>query len=129
VAMSKIRKWVEGELKKFDYYLLSIVSIDNYFVEKDCTLKYIYEDELSFDYIILSKETISERIRYINYVISAFNKLSEDERIIIYCLYICKEKTNSESICEKMNISLSKYFRDKKEAITRMAYALGIEGD
>ena len=127
--MSRIRKWVEEEIKKFDYYLLSITNIDKFFIEINCTIKYIDEEKLDLEYIVLSKKTISERINYINYVVSAFNKLSKDERIIIYYAYMCKEKLTSEFMCEKMNISLSKYFRDKKEAIIRMAYALGMEED
>jgi ArpU family phage transcriptional regulator len=129
VAISRIRKWVEDILKEFNYYLLSIGEISNYFIEENYTLKYVIKEELSFDYIMLDDETIVDRIKYINYVINAFNKLSKEERIIIYCLYICKEKFTSESICEKVNVSISKYYRDKKEAITKLAYALGIKED
>lgn len=121
------RKWVERVLKTFDYYLLSIDYINNYFIKDEFTLKYVDKEKLSFDYIILSETTITERIKYINYVINAFNKLSREERMIIYYLYIDKTKITAELISDKLNISLSKYFRDKNFAITRFAYALGME--
>ncbi len=126
MTVVKIRKWVEVILKNFDYYLLSIGEIGNYIVKEEYIFKYIKKEELSLDYIILDESAIIERIKYINYVINAFNKLSKEERIIIYYLYIDKVKITSESICEKLNVSLSKYFRDKNVAITRFAYALGI---
>lgn len=127
--MSRIRKWVETILTKFDYYLLSIGEVNNYFIENNYNFEFVVKEKLSFDYITLDDETIIERINYINYVINAFNKLSKPERIIIYYLYICDVKLTSDSICEKVNMSLSKYYRDKKEAITKLAYALGIKED
>lgn len=127
VSVATIRKWIERVLKTFDYYLLSIDDINNYLIKEEYILEYVDKDKLSFDYIILSEITIIERIKYINYVINAFNKLTKEERMIIYYLYIDKTKITTELICEKLNISLSKYFRDKNVAITRFAYALGME--
>ena len=129
VLWMSTKKNVEEVITKYDRYCLSICNNSNNKADENYLFNLIEECEVEEDlYPNISKEEIEKRIRYINYVRNAYNKLSVMERKIIYWAYLDKEnKRDDRYISNKLNFSLGYYYTKKKEAIIRFAYSLGVE--
>lgn len=79
-------------------------------------------------YFKIEEEEIKCRIDFINYFIHSFNKLTTDERKIIYWTYIDKENNYDDRfIANNLGFSLGYYYIKKKETLIRFAYSLGID--
>ena len=126
----KIKKQIKEIIQKYVYYCLAV----------DCKPFFIMEDDFRFEmlnlemcnsfckYISIDDEKVVERTEFINYVRYSFNKLTTNERKILYWTYIDKENNYDDRfIANNLGFSLGYYYSKKKETLIRFAYALGIE--
>lgn len=128
VVWNKTKKNVEAVITKYIYYNLSIDSGQDFNINKDFTYNMIEEKFINDNYIKLSKEEKALRINYINYVRFSYNKLTSEERKIIYWTYLDKENNYDDSfIANNLGFSLGYYYIKKKETLIRFAYSLGVE--
>lgn len=128
VVWSKTKKNVEAVITKYIYYNLSIDSGQDFNINKDFTYNMIEEKFINDNYIKLAKEEKALRINYINYVRFSYNKLTSEERKIIYWTYLDKENNYDDSfIANNLGFSLGYYYIKKKETLIRFAYSLGVE--
>ena len=128
IVWSKTKKNVESLITQYIYYNLSIDSGSDFKINKDFTYNMIEERFINCNYIKLTKEEKNLRINYINYVRFSYNKLTSDERKIIYWTYLDKENNYDDSfIANNLGFSLGYYYIKKKEALIRFAYSLGVE--
>lgn len=128
VIWSKTKKNVEAVVNKYMYYNLSIDSGSEFKINKDFIYNMIEESSINDNYVKLSNEEITLRINYINYVRFSYNKLTSEERKIIYWTYLDKENNYDDSfIANNLGFSLGYYYIKKKEALIRFAYSLGVE--
>ena len=98
-----------------DYYILKM-DIRKYFNSIDKT------------YVKISQEEQKRRIDFVNYVRFSFNKLTTEERKIIYWTYLDKENNYDDRfIANNLGFSLGYYYIKKKETLIRFAYSLGVE--
>lgn len=127
VLWNETKRNVEDAIEKYIYFCLS--------VDKDSTSK--INNEFLLDKLELYKEDVffkingeerKKRIDYINYVRFSFNKLTNDERKIIYWTYLDKENSYDDRfIANSLGFSLGYYYVKKKETLIRFAYSLGVE--
>lgn len=127
VLWNETKRNVEDAIEKYIYFCLS--------VDKDSTSK--INSEFLLDKLELYKEDVffkinneerKKRIDYINYVRFSFNKLTNDERKIIYWTYLDKENSYDDRfIANSLGFSLGYYYVKKKETLIRFAYSLGVE--
>ena len=127
IIWRKTKKNVANVLTKYVYYVLSVDSNSASKINDDFIL-----DELNMEYdnpySNVSNEEKKKRIDYINYVRFAFNKLTCDERKMIYWTYLDKEKKYDDRfIANTLGFSLGYYYIKKKETLIRFAYSLGVE--
>lgn len=128
IVWSKTKKNVEAVITKYIYYNLSIDSGQDFNINKDFTYNMIEEKFINDNYVKLSKEERILRINYINYVRFSYNKLTSEERKIIYWTYLDKENNYDDSfIANNLGFSLGYYYIKKKETLIRFAYSLGVE--
>lgn len=128
ILWSKTKKNVEDVVTKYDYYNLSICNSQCSQINEKFELELIDKNKYDDSYLKISKEEQEKRIKYINYVRFSYNKLTTLERKIIYWTYIDKENSYDDRfIANNLGFSLGYYYIKKKEALTRFAYALGIE--
>ncbi len=127
IVWNKTKKNVEEVINKYIYYNLSV---------DDCSESLIGEDFLLEELDINKQkncplkndEEKKKRIEYINYVRYSFNKLTSDERKVIYWTYIDKENNYDDRfIANSLGFSLGYYYIKKKETLIRFAYSLGVE--
>jgi ArpU family phage transcriptional regulator len=127
IVWNKTKKNVEEVINKYIYYNLSV---------DDCSESLIGEDFLLEELDInkqkncplKNEEEKKKRIEYINYVRYSFNKLTSDERKVIYWTYIDKENNYDDRfIANSLGFSLGYYYIKKKETLIRFAYSLGVE--
>ena len=79
-------------------------------------------------YVKISQEEQKRRIDFVNYVRFSFNKLTTEERKIIYWTYLDKENNYDDRfIANNLGFSLGYYYIKKKETLIRFAYSLGVE--
>ncbi len=129
INFKKIKKQIEEIIQKYVYYCLAV----------DCKSFFMIGDNFKFEtlnldmssnflkYIFIDDEKIARRIEFINYVRNSFNKLTTDERKIIYWTYIDKENNYDDRyIANNLGFSLGYYYSKKKETLIRFSYALGI---
>ena len=122
------KKNVEEIISKYIYYNLSIDSGSDFKICEDFKYKMINKESINSEYVKLSYDEQEKRINYINYVRFSFNKLTLEERKIIYWTYFDKEKNYDDSfIANNLGFSLGYYYIKKKEALIMFAYALGVE--
>ena len=128
ICWNKTKRNVENTIKQYIYYSLSVDTnspskiSDDYFLDE---LNLNKEDNL---YSNITKEEKKERISFINYVRFSFNKLTTEERKIIYWTYLDKENNYDDRyIANSLGFSLGYYYLKKKETLIRFAYCLGVE--
>lgn len=128
ISWSKTKKNVEQTISKYIYYSLSVDNGPTSKIKDDFTL-----DELSYTantntYIKLDPQERKERVEFINYFRFSFNKLTTEERKIIYWTYLDKENNYDDRfIANNLGFSLGYYYIKKKETLIRFAYSLGVE--
>jgi len=124
----KTKKNVEETINKYIYYSLSVDSDSTSKIGEKYCLDELVINDLNNMYIKLDKQEKAKRIEFINYVRFSFNKLTTDERKIIYWTYFDKENGYDDRfIANELGFSLGYYYIKKKETLIRFAYSLGIE--
>ena len=127
INWTKTKKQVEEFITKYVYYNLSV---DNHCTSKinDIFLLDKLELETQNNYCLISNEEKLKRIDFINFFRFSFNKLTSDERKIIYWTYLDEEdKYDDRFIANSLGFSLGYYYIKKKETLIRFAYSLGVE--
>ncbi len=128
VLWAKTKKNVENIISKYIYYSLSVDSNSTSVISDSFILEKIHWDQKFSSYIKLSEDEIKKRIDFINYVRFSFNKLTTEERKIIYWTYLDKENNYDDRfIANNLGFSLGYYYIKKKETLIRFAYSLGVE--
>lgn len=127
IIWPKTKKNVENVITQYMYYNLSVDNCSACSINEDFLF-----DKLEFktddEYVIISSEERKKRIDYINYFRFSFNKLTKNERKIIYWTYIDKEDSYDDRfIANSLGFSLGYYYIKKKETLIRFAYSLGVE--
>ncbi len=127
ISWPSTKENVNAIIKKYNFVVLS-VSPSVEIVDEALKFKLIQEEDLKKEYIKLTKEEIEERIKFINYVRFSYNKLTTDERKIIYWTFFDKENNYDDRfIANNLGFSLGYYYIKKKDAIIRFAFSLGVE--
>lgn len=68
-----------------------------------------------------------KRVKYINWIVSAVNRLSKTERAIIYKRYLQDDEMFDYQIYRDLNMSERNYYRIKSRMFYKLAFALKIE--
>lgn len=127
VVWGKTKKNVEEIITKYIYYNLSVDNHPTSVINEDFLLEKL-ELDTQDKYIIIDNEEKKKRIDYINYFRFSFNKLTTDERKVIYWTYLDKENNYDDRfIANNLGFSLGYYYIKKKETLIRFAYSLGVE--
>ncbi|HPE14375.1 MAG TPA: hypothetical protein PLT65_00860 [Bacilli bacterium] len=117
----RTKKLVEDNLKIYNRYLLSIADNNQFSIDEET-----FEIKLEVnDKNISDKE--KEKMQFVQYIISRYNRLCILDKKVIYFSYMIKEKNNDGFIANNLGFDLNYFYRIKKEAIISMAYALNIE--
>lgn len=128
ISWSKTKKNVEEIITKYVYYILSVDSSSQSSLKNDFSLDKIDFKAVENIYFKVNEIEQRKRVDFINYFHLSFNKLTSDERKIIYWTYIDKENNYDDRfIANNLGFSLGYYYIKKKEAIIRFAYSLGVE--
>lgn len=128
ISWAKTKKNVEQTISKYVYYSLSVDSSSTSKISDSFLLDFIDLNSVDKNYVKIDEEEKKERIEFINYVRFSFNKLTTDERKIIYWTYLDKENNYDDRyIANNLGFSLGYYYIKKKETLIRFAYSLGIE--
>jgi len=127
IIWNKTKKNVEEVINKYIYYNLSVDDCSDP-LRKDEFLLEIIDIEKQVNCPLKTYEEKKKRIDYINYVRYSFNKLTSDERKVIYWTYLDKENNYDDRfIANSLGFSLGYYYIKKKETLIRFAYSLGVE--
>lgn len=128
ILWDKTKHNIQEVVTKYDYYNLSICSNQDQQIDDEYHIKLIDKDNYDSSYLKIAVEEQKQRIDFINYVRFSYNKLTSDERRIIYWTYFDKENAYDDRfIANNLGFSLGYYYIKKKEALIRFAYALGVE--
>lgn len=76
---------------------------------------------------IANVEYEQKREKYINWIVSAVNRLSKMERTIIYKKYLQENEQFDYQIYRDLNMSERNYYRLKSRLFYKLAFALKIE--
>lgn len=76
---------------------------------------------------IANVEYEQKREKYINWIVSAVNRLSKMERTIIYKRYLQENEQFDYQIYRDLNMSERNYYRLKSRLFYKLAFALKIE--
>lgn len=128
VNWPKTKNNVKELINKYNYYSLSVDSKSDSKINDDFLLEQL--DSYQNDNIYLKKDDceLKDRVVFINSVRSSFNRLTTEERKIIYWTYFDKEDNYDDRfIANNLGFSLGYYYIKKKETLIRFAYSLGIE--
>lgn len=127
VSWSKTKKNIENITNKYNLYIISVSTPqDN--VDENYNYRLLNSGDLKNNYIKISDESFEERVEFINYVRYSYNKLTSDERKIVYWTYFDKENNYDDRfIANNLGFSLGYYYMKKKEALIRFAFSLGVE--
>lgn len=125
ISWQKTKIKVEQLLLDYNCFCLSVCSATNLMINDDFT--FFLVDEVKEAFPLINKEK-AFRIKNVNHVRNSYNKLTLNERKIIYWTYLDKEnKYDDRFIANNLGFSLGYYYTKKKEALIRFAYALGVE--
>ena len=128
ICWSKTKKNVEEIINRYVYYSLSVDSSSTSNISNSLLLEELDTSKMDNTYIMLDKDEYKRRIEFINYVRFSFNKLTSEERKIIYWTYLDKENSYDDRyIANNLGFSLGYYYIKKKETLIRFAYSLGVE--
>ena len=127
VSWTSTKKNIENILRKYNFLILS-VSPSQEVIDDTFKLNLISTENAINKYVKISTEELNQRIEFINYVRFAYNKLTKDERKIIYWTYFDKENNYDDRfIANNLGFSLGYYYIKKKETLIRFAFSLGVE--
>lgn len=128
ISWSKTKKNVEQIIAKYVYYSLSVDSSSTSTIGETFLLDELDFNNLDNTYVKIEPSERRKRIDFINYVRFSFNKLTTEERKIIYWTYLDKENNYDDRyIANNLGFSLGYYYIKKKETLIRFAYSLGVE--
>ncbi len=128
VSWSKTKKNVEEIIAKYVYYSLSVDNSSTSNIKENFLLDELDFDNLDNTYVKIEPVERKKRIDFINYFRFSFNKLTTEERKIIYWTYLDKENNYDDRyIANNLGFSLGYYYIKKKETLIRFAYCLGVE--
>lgn len=124
---SETKKNVEKYIKKYINYCLLIDINSTSKISKEFFLEELNSNNRNC-YINLTEEEVNKRIDFINAFRMAYNKLTSEERKVIYWTYLDKEHNYDDGfISNELGFSLGYFYIKKKDTIIRLAYALGVE--
>lgn len=128
ISWIKTKKNVERVISEYIYYSLSVDNSSTSDINDKFTLDELDVDNVNNKYVKLDLQERRKRVNFINYVRFSFNKLTTEERKIIYWTYLDKEnKYDDRFIANNLGFSLGYYYIKKKETLIRFAFSLGVE--
>lgn len=128
ISWTKTKKNVEEIITKYVYYILSVDDSSSNDTSDNFLLENMEFKRPDNPYYKIETNELKERIEFINYFRKAFNRLTTDERKIIYWTYIDKENNYDDRyIANNLGFSLGYYYIKKKETLIRFSYCLGVE--
>lgn len=128
ISWTKTKKNVEEIITKYVYYILSVDDSSSNSASDNFLLENMEFKKPDNPYYKIEIDELKERIEFINYFRTAFNRLTTDERKIIYWTYIDKENNYDDRyIANNLGFSLGYYYIKKKETLIRFSYCLGVE--
>ena len=128
ISWSKTKKNVEQIISTYVYYNLSVDNSSTSFVNDTFTFSSLDINNIDNKYTKIDTVEQKRRIDFVNYFRFSFNKLTTDEKKIIYWTYLDKENNYDDRyIANNLGFSLGYYYIKKKETIIRFAYCLGAE--
>lgn len=128
ISWTKTKKKVEQIISQYIYYSLSVDNSSSSNIGDSYLLDALDFNSIDKTYVKISQEEQKRRIDFVNYVRFSFNKLTTEERKIIYWTYLDKENNYDDRfIANNLGFSLGYYYIKKKETLIRFAYSLGVE--
>ena len=128
ISWTKTKKNVEQIISQYIYYSLSVDNSSSSNIGDSYLLDALDFNSIDKTYVKISQEEQKRRIDFVNYVRFSFNKLTTEERKIIYWTYLDKENNYDDRfIANNLGLSLGYYYIKKKETLIRFAYSLGVE--
>lgn len=128
ISWTKTKKNVEQIISQYIYYSLSVDNSSSSNIGDSYLLDALDFNSIDKTYVKISQEEQKRRIDFVNYVRFSFNKLTTEERKIIYWTYLDKENNYDDRfIANNLGFSLGYYYIKKKETLIRFAYSLGVE--
>lgn len=124
VIWLKTKYKVVEVLKTYNYYALSLIGEKELEINQDYKMKIKIVKNETFN--IRTKKHL-KRKALLNHVIESYNKLKVIDRKIIYYTYFSESKVNDDIIANTLGFSVKYYYKLKKEAIIKLAFALGVE--
>ena len=124
------KRKVEAILRQYRIYLLQ-VSLDKL---PSITAKYMLVPSASNQVksstekaAIANVDYEMERNRFIDLVVGAVNRLSNEERRLVILRYFGEEEWFDYQVYNELNISERHYYRLKANALNKLAFALKVE--
>ncbi len=128
VDWPKTKKNVKEVIEKYNYYSLSVDSKSDSKINDNFLLEQLNTYQNNNIYLKKDDNELKNRVVFINLVRSSFNRLTTEERKIIYWTYLDKEDNYDDRfIANNLGFSLGYYYIKKKETLIRFAYCLGVE--
>ena len=128
ISWTKTKKNVEQIISQYIYYSLSVDNSSSSNIGDSYLLDALDFNSIDKTYVKISQEEQKRRIDFVNYVRFSFNKLTTEERKIIYWTYLDKENNYDDRfIANNLGFSLGYYYIKKKETLIRFASSLGVE--
>ena len=128
ICWNDTKKNVENIISKYMYYTLSVDNNSTSNIKESYIIEKMSDNVTLSSFKNISESEIKNRVEFINYVRFSFNKLTTEERKIIYWTYLDKENNYDDRyIANNLGFSLGYYYIKKKEALIRFAYSLGVE--
>ena len=128
ISWTKTKKNVEQIISQYIYYSLSVDNSSSSNIGDSYLLDALDFNSIDKTYVKISQEEQKSRIDFVKYVRFSFNKLTTEERKIIYWTYLDKENNYDDRfIANNLGFSLGYYYIKKKETLIRFAYSLGVE--
>ena len=128
ISWTKTKKNVEQIISQYINYSLSVDNSSSSNIGDSYLLDALDFNSIDKTYVKISQEEQKRRIDFVNYVRFSFNKLTTEERKIIYWTYLDKENNYDDRfIANNLGFSLGYYYIKKKETLIRFAYSLGVE--
>ena len=128
ISWTKTKKNVEQVISQYVYYSLSVDNSSSSSIEDSYLLSALDFNSVDKTYVKIDINEQKRRIEFVNYFRFSFNKLTTEERKIIYWTYLDKENNYDDRyIANNLGFSLGYYYIKKKETLIRFAYSLGVE--
>ena len=128
ISWTKTKKNVEQIISQYIYYSLSVDNSSSSNIGDSYLLDALDFNSIDKTYVKISQEEQKSRIDFVKYLRFSFNKLTTEERKLIYWTYLDKENNYDDRfIANNLGFSLGYYYIKKKETLIRFAYSLGVE--